>query len=210
MVRFRVTLIVVSLVLLFLGYQDAGQTLRNPEPLSIELSTLLREGAPREWLHVTGGYQNLDAAISTSGQAERFTALLIPLVTDPDENLFQVLVETRDPGLLDLLYRYHFGFDNVFAQERFREEQSQAFRAPREVTGMVVTGTIAESNRSKLLELAQATGLNVAENVIFISEGKTPAQYRGFFFLAMGLAGLVKGILMFRAPGTKPQAPRHP
>lgn len=210
MSRFRVTLIAISLVLLYLGYGDAGLTLRNQQPLSIDLQKLINDGAPREWLHITGGYLNLDAAISTSGKAERFDALLVPLVADPDDDLFHVLVETRDPQLLEFLYKYHFGFDSVFVRERYREEHKDRFRAPREVTGLMASGMVAESNRDKLMELAEATNMNIAPEVILISEGKTPARYRGFFFLAMGIGGVIKGLLMFRKTGSKPTAPQHP
>ncbi|KIH77992.1 hypothetical protein SAMN05660860_02339 [Geoalkalibacter ferrihydriticus] len=206
--RFRFTLIAVCLVLLYLGYNDSSLTLRNPEPYAIDLATLIEEGAPREWLHVTGGRVNLDAAISTSGQVE-IKALLIPLVQHPDDTRFHVLVETRDPALLELLHTYHFRFDNVFAQERFRQEQAHMFHAPREVTGMLAGGLKGSSNRDKLMELAQQVGLDVPDDVIMLSEGKEPPRYRGFFFLAMGLAGLVKAGLMFRTPSAPPTDPMH-
>ncbi len=209
MLRFRFTLIAFGFVLLYLGYNDASLTLRNQEPLTIDLRTLINEGAPREWLHITGGHQNLDEAISTSGQAERFDAMLIPLVPNPEDSKFHVLVETRDPELLEFLYTYHFEFDSVFARERFREEEAETFRAPWEVTGMLTSGRVAANNREKLFELAEAVDLNISDNVVLVTEGKTPARFRGFFFLAMGAAGLIKGLLMFRRPSTKPTTPQQ-
>ncbi|WP_429885502.1 hypothetical protein [Geoalkalibacter halelectricus] len=207
--RFRFTLIAVCLLLLYLGYNDASLSLRNPEPLSIDLQTLIAQDAPREWLHVTGGYQNLDEAISTSGQVE-LKALLVPLVQDPADQRFHLLFETRDPEILDLIYTYHFRFDNVFAQERFRQEQAEVFLARRDVTGMVAGGFKGTSNRDKLMQLAQTVGLDIPADVIMLSEGKEPPRYRGFFFLAMGLAGLIKAGLMFKGSSSHPTVPSGP
>ena len=57
---------------------------------------------------------------------------------------------------------------------------------------MLVAGLIARGNRQKLIDLAKETDLNIADDVIFLSEGKEPGKLRGVFFTLMGLLGLFK------------------
>jgi len=197
MKRFRFTLLAICLVLLWLGWTDASLSLRNPEPATLPLAELQREGAPREWLHVTGGYQDLQNAISTSGTV-KLEAFLVPMKTSPHADTFRVLVETRDPQILDLLRTYYFKLDSPAEQQRFLTEHAEAFHARRDVTGMLITGLIASGNRDKLMTLAKQLGMQVPEDVIFISEGKEPPSWRGFLFLALALAGLVKFGMMLR------------
>jgi hypothetical protein len=204
MKRFRFTLLAICLVLLWLGWTDASLYLRNPEPATISLAELQRAGAPREWLHVTGGYQDLQNAISTSGTV-KLEAFLVPLKTSPDADSFRVLVETRDPQILDLLRTYYFKLDTPAEQQRFLAEHAGEFHARRDVTGTLITGLIASGNRDKLMTLAKQLGMQVPEDVIFISEGKQPPKWRGFLFLALALAGLVKFGMMMRKKG--PAAP---
>lgn len=199
MKRFRFTLLAVCLLLLFLGWNDVSLTLRNPSPLSIDIAELERNGAPREWLHVTGGIQDLEEAISTSGSVE-VDALLVPLKSTSESETFRVLVETRHPALLEHFKAYHFQQDSVFAKERYLQEHRADFHARRDLTGMLVGGLIAGANRDKLMQLSREIGLEVVDDVVFVSEGKEPTRYRGFFFLGVGLLGLVKVLLMWRKP----------
>jgi hypothetical protein len=200
--RFRVTLLAICLLLLYLGWNDANMYLRNQQPAAVTIETLERQGFPREWLQVDGGYQDLQQAISTSGTVT-LDALLVPLSSAPRSGTFQVLVETRDPRLLDLFRTYHLRLDTVAAQKRFLEEHQEEFFARRQVTGTVVTGLVAKGNREKLMKLTREVGMAVPEDVIFLSEGKEPVRYRGFIFLALGFLGLIRVLSLWRSAPTE-------
>ena len=191
--RFRYTLIAVCLVLLFLGVTDLRLWLSNPTPLKVSIAEIEASGAPREWLRVTAGYMDFDRAISTSGSVE-LEALLVPLLLHPDQELVVVMVETRDERLLQLFKEYHFFTDTIPEKRAFREKHAREFAGQRDVTGMLVSGLIVRSNQQKLLDLAKQTGMNVSDNVVFISEGKEPGKLRGIFFTVVALFGLVRVI----------------
>ncbi len=191
MLRFRFTLIAVCLVLLYLGGSDLLLWFSNPSPQEIKIEKLESEGPPRAWLHVTGGYQDLNRAISTSGSVE-LEALLIPLVADPDQQTIRVMVETRQPRLLQVFEDYHFFTDTLPQKRTFREEHADAFKGQRDITGMLVAGLIARGNQQKLIKLARQTDLQIADDVIFLSEGKTPGKWRGLFFTVVAMLGLLK------------------
>jgi hypothetical protein len=193
--RFRFTLLAICLLLLWLGWNDVSLLLRNPGPQTISLQELVKTGPPRDWLQVTGGYQDLTEAISTSGSVD-IDAFLVPLKTAPDSSSFRVLVETRDPKIIDLLKTYYFKLDSPAAQQQFLAEHERDFHAPRDVTGMLITGLVATGNRDKLMTLAKQLGMKVPENVIFLGEGEKPVAWRGFVFLGLALAGLAKFALM--------------
>jgi len=209
MKRFRFTLLAVCLVLLYLGWTDASLFLRNRDPLRISIQNLIEQDAPREWLDISGGYLNLEQAISTSGTIE-LDALLVPLTPTPGETSFKVLVEVRDPKILDFFEHYHFGIDSVVAKERFLEEHRGEFHPQRDVTGMEITGLIASGNRDKLLQLAKETGMNVSEDVLFVSEGKEPSKFRGFIFLAVGILGLAKLVFRWKTPAVADETTTSP
>lgn len=189
--RFRFTLIAVCLVLLYLGISDLVLWFNNQSPQPVAIRQLESGHVPQEWLSVSGGYQDLDRGISTSGSLE-LEALLIPLMAHPDQERIHVMVETRDPELLQLFKDYHFFTDTVPEKKAFRETHATAFTGQREVTGMLVAGLIASGNQQKLLKLAQQTGLDIADDVIFLSEGKTPGRWRGVFFTVVGLLGFIR------------------
>lgn len=191
MKRFRFTLIAVCLVLLYLGVNDLLLWFKNQTPQAVTISQLEASGAPQEWLKIKAGYLDLDRAISTSGSVE-MEALLIPLVTHPDQQRILVMVETRAPDLLQLFQEYHFFTDTIPEKRAFRNEYAEAFKGQRDVTGMLVAGLIARGNQQKLLKLAKQTGLDIADNVIFLSEEKQPGKWRGVFFTVIGLLGLIK------------------
>lgn len=197
--RFRFTLIAVCLVLLYLGTSDLLLWFNNQSPQNISISQLETQGAPQEWLRVTSGYQDLDRGISTSGSLE-LEALLIPLMTHPDQEQIQVMVETRASDLLELFKEYHFFIDTVPEKQAFRAKHASAFKGQREVTGMLVSGLIASGNQQKLLKLAKQTGLEIADDVIFLSEGKEPGKWRGVFFTAVGLLGLLRVVTRKNQP----------
>ena len=191
MKRFRFTLIAVCLVLLYLGVNDLLLWFKNQTPQTITISQLEASGAPQEWLKIKAGYLDLDRAISTSGSVE-MEALLIPLVTHPDQQRILVMVETRAPDLLQLFQEYHFFTDTIPEKRAFRNEYAEVFKGQRDITGMLVAGLIARGNQQKLLKLAKQTGLDIADNVIFLSEEKQPGKWRGVFFTVIGLLGLIK------------------
>lgn len=191
MLRFRFTLIAVCLLLLFLGGSDLLLWYQNQTPQPVTIDRLETSGAPRDWLDVTAGYQDLDRAISTSGSIE-LEALLIPLTGAPGQEHIRVLVETRNPHLLELFKEYHFFADSLPDKQAVRAQYAAEFQGQRKITGMLMGGVIARGNRQKLLELAQQTGLEVAEDVILLSEGKEPERWRGVFFAVVGLLGLVR------------------
>jgi len=195
--RFRFTMIAICLVLLYLGVSDLSLWFNNLSPQAISISQLEQDGAPQQWLSVSGGYQDLDRAISTSGTVE-MEALLIPLVTHPDQQHINIMMETRDPELLRLFREYHLHTDTIPEKQTFRQEHAAAFKGQKNVTGMLVTSLIARSNQQKLMELAQQTGLDIDDKVIFLSEGKEPGKWRGVFFAIIGFIGLIKGVLKFK------------
>jgi len=189
--RFRYTLLAICLVLLFLGVSDLLLWFSNQAPRTVTIEALEKTGAPQEWLHVTSGYQDLDRAISTSGSVE-MEALLVPLLTVPDQQQIKVMIETRDPHLLQIFQEYYFFTDTLQQRQAFRREHTAEFSGQRDVTGMLVAGMIARGNQQKLLKLAKQTDLDIADDVIFLSEGKEPGRWRGIFFTVVGLLALVK------------------
>ncbi len=191
MKRFRFTLIAICMVLLYLGFNDLQLWFNNQSPQSLTISQLEESGAPQEWLDVKAGYLDLDRAISTSGSVE-MEALLVPLVAHPDQERIRIMVETRDPDLLQLFKDYHFFTDTIPEKLAFRQKHAETFKEQREITGMLVAGLIARGNQQKLLKLAKQTGLDMAEEVIFLSEGKVPGKWSGVFFTVIGLLGLVR------------------
>ena len=201
MKRFRVTLLAICLVLLYLGGTDVALFLRNQEPQPVTLRQLETTGAPREWLTIDGGYLNLLEAINMSGTIE-IDALLVPLTIIPGDKAFKVLFETRDPQILKLWKTYHFKIDSALAQKQFLAENLRAFQAPKQLIGLTASSLIASNNRDKLLELAREVGMDAADDTIFISEGKEPGRWRGLFFVAVGLLGLLK--VVFHKPSTSP------
>jgi hypothetical protein len=197
--RFRYTLIAVCSVLLFLGVSDLILWFNNQAPQLITIGTLEQTGAPREWLKVTAGFQDLDRAISTSGSVE-MEALLVPLVTHPDQEQIRIMVETRDPHLLQLFQDYHFFTDTLPEKRKFRSEHGAEFKGQRDITGMLVAGLIVRGNQQKLIKLAKETDLNIADDVIFLSEGKEPGKLRGIFFTVMGVLGFIKALFRKTKP----------
>jgi len=199
MKRFRFTLLAICLVLLYLGWTDIALFLRNPSPAAVSIEELEKGNVPREWLHVTGGNLNLLEAISTSGSVE-LDAFLIPLKSSPEEKSFSVLVETRNPRILELLATYHFNLETAEEKEAYLKANAAEFQGLRDVTGMVVSGLIASGNRDKLMKLAKEVGMQVPPDVLFLSEGKEPGRWRGFFYLGVGLLGMIKVLMLWKKP----------
>jgi len=187
--RFRFTLLAVCLFLVFLGVVDLRLRLANPAPAPVTIVDLETAGLPREWLQIQGGILNLEDAISTSGTVE-LDALLVPLTADSAQTRYHVLVETRDPGLIKLFLTYNFQLDTLPEKERYLAEHKAEFHPHRTIEGMLITGWIASGNRDKLFKLAGSVGMDIAPEVIFVSEGKVPGKWRGIFYLAAGLFGL--------------------
>ena len=191
MKRFRVTLLVVCLVLSWLGYSDLSLFLRNSEPQQITISNLEAQGPAREWVNVSGGYQDLLQAINMSGTME-IDSFLVPLKSSPESQQINVWFETRDPQIVDLLKTWYFKLNSEEERQQFLTKNQDFFTAQRNINGMTADSGIADSNQGKLKELLQEMNLPASNNVTFISEGKKPESLRGFFFAAIALCGLLK------------------
>ncbi|MDD2365447.1 MAG: hypothetical protein PHN84_04725 [Desulfuromonadaceae bacterium] len=191
MKRFRVTLLVVCLVLGWLGFTDLAIYFRNPAPQVIDIESLASQGAPREWLKVEGGYRDLLQAINMSGTVD-ITSFLIPLKRSEKDGNLQIWFESRDPKILELLKTYYFVLDTDADRAKFIKENQQLFMGRYDLSGMTVSSLIADSNRGKLKELLTKMKIPVSEKVVFISEGKVPSALRGIFFAVIALLGLGK------------------
>lgn len=197
MKRFRITLIAVSLILIYLGASDVRLAMRNTNAQTISIAELASGGEHIEKLVVTGGYYDLKNAVSTSGSVKLDT-LLVPLTEEPGQEPYRVFVETREPAIMDLVEKYNFQLDSDPARLAFFEEHKAEFYPRRDVSGMKFSSVVANTNEKKLVTLLTSVGLKVQEPVIFIAEGKEPPKTRGIFFLIIGALGLLKGGALFR------------
>ena len=196
MSRFRFTLLAICLVILFLGVNDLLLLFNNPEPAVVDIAELEQGPAPREWLDIRGGYWNLEQAISTTGTIE-LEAFLIPLRSNDDaEAKIDVVFESSDPEIINLLKTYYFSLDSLEDQAEFRKENSEMFYGQHDVTGMLVGGLIESGNRDKLLDLARELKMPISDDVILLSQGKTPEKFRGYFFTVIAILGTLRFIQM--------------
>lgn len=189
--RFRFTLIAICLLLLFLGGSDLNTLFHNRQPLPVDISSLATGEPPQEWLTVRGGLLDLTEAINMSGSIE-IDSFLVPLKRDRQDEAPRVIVETRDPQIIDTLTSYYFKLDSATAQQQYLQQHPERFYLQRDVTGMIAGGLVATGNRDKLVSLAKKLGMQVPDNVIFLSEGKQPVKWRGWFYTLIGLIGLAK------------------
>jgi hypothetical protein len=189
--RFRVTIIAICLILGWLGFADLNLLLRNPEPLDISVTNLETAGAPREWLTIHDGFQDLLQAINMSGTME-VGSFLVPLKHSQDTTETNIWFETRDPQIVQALKKYYFMLETDEQRRNFLHENHQLFYAQKELTGMTVDNLVADSNQKKLTQLLQQMNIPIAETTIFISEGKKPAVWRGIFFTGIAIIGLIK------------------
>jgi len=201
--RFRYTLLAICLVLLFLGVHDLRLLLRNPQPVITSISDLEQAPPTQEWLTIKDGTWNLQQAISTSGTIE-IESFLVPLRSsdDPDAPV-KVMIETRDPQVVDLLKTYYFSFDDERTQVAFFAANRDQFIRRQEITGMVIGGLIASGNRDKLIKLARELELPVGDDVLFVSQGQEPGKVSGIFFTVMALFGIGRFIQLTRRPTAK-------
>lgn len=191
MQRFRFTLIAVCAVLLVLGGLDIRLQLTNPEPASVAVESAAKGEIPREWMTIEGGYLAIPEAISTSGSIE-IDALLVPLKRQAGDTVTAILVETRSPDVLGPFKELNFGFDSVVARERYLQEKKDLLYPKRPVTGLQITGLVAEGNRDKLMTLAKEVQMPLAPEVLFLAEGKEPERVRGWFYVLVAIGGLLK------------------
>jgi len=204
MKRFRVTLLAVCLLLTWLGYSDLQLHLRNQAPQLISAEKLEQRQPPQEWLHVTGGYQNLLEAINMSGTME-IDSFLVPLRSSLNDQTTSIWFETRDPQIVKLLKTYYFELNSDLERSQFVDKNKDLIYAQRDLIGMTADSMIASNNQAKLEELLQDMKLPVVENTVFLSEGKEPVVYRGYFFAVVGILGIIKLLMSFRSkPGPAP------
>lgn len=198
MKRYRITLLAVCLVLGWLGYHDLKLFFNNPEPLPVNLAEIETGGAPREWLQIDGGYLDLEQAINPTGELESLESgpFFVPVVGRSGSGEIRVVVETRRQEVIDLLKSFVLDFDSVEARQAFLEKNRERFRPQVSITGMTASWLTSTANRDKLLQLAKEQNMPVSADVIFISEGKEPGKFRGFFFSVVAILGIVKFISM--------------
>ncbi len=206
MKRFRVTLLAVCLLLAWLGYNDLSLKLRNSEPQQLTIIELETQGPSREWLNVSGGYQDLMQAINMSGTIE-IDSFLVPLKRTADSPEIGVWFETRDPQIVDVLKTYYFKLNTDAERQKFVQENNDFIFGRRDILGMTADNLIADSNREKLKELLQEMNMTVPDNVTFISEGKEPKYLRGLFFAVVALIGMIKLATGFTSAGHDSQEP---
>jgi hypothetical protein len=199
MKRYRVTLLVICLVLLYLGGSDLNNLRRNYQIQPISIAELEGPAPSQEWLAIDGGYVNLLEAISTTGSVE-VSAFLVPLKISSDAQDYRVLLETRAPAIVDALKTYHFKLENEQDQQRYVQEHQELFFGRRDVSGMVMSGLISLNNQNRLAKLERDYGIDLPENVILFSENKEPARVRGFLFVGVALLGLIKLFSRWKKP----------
>jgi len=197
MKRFRVTLLAICLLLTWLGYSDLQLHFRNKAPQVVTVHELEQRQPPREWLHVTNGYQNLIEAINMSGTME-IDAFLVPLRSSLNNQVTSIWFETRDPQIVKLLKTYYFELNDDSARSEFVEEYSGLIYAQRDLIGMTADSMVANNNQGKLEELLTLMKIPYGENTVFLSEGKEPVTYRGYFYAIIGILGFLKVGLSFR------------
>ncbi len=204
MKRFRFTLLAICLVLAGLGYHDLTLYFRNQSPLPISIAELVHTGAPREWLRIEGGRLDLEQAINPSGRLETFESgpFFVPVVSDANDGTISVVVETRRPEVIGTLKRHVLGFDTAAEQQAYLENNRDAFHPQLTVTGMTASWLTSTANRDKLLQLAREQKMPVSPDVIFVSEGKEPGRFRGFFFSIIAILGIIKFASMTRKKET--------
>jgi hypothetical protein len=186
-----------SLILLFLGYNDITLFLKNKTPQIIDVKELLSGKPHKKRLIIKNGYLDLKNAISTSGSIE-IDALLVPLTDKPGKQPYKIFVETRDENIVKLVTTYNFDFDTEYQREQFYKKHEKEFYPKKDIGGMMFSQLIANTNQTKLLKLVEQVGLKVKKPVFFFSENKTPPKYRGFFFMIVGIAGLIKSLTMLK------------
>lgn len=204
MKKFRITIIAICLILGWLGYADLSLLLRNSEPLEISIADLEETGAPREWLTVNDGYQDLLQAINMSGTME-IGSFLVPLKSSTDSTDMKIWFETREPEIVEALKTYYFMLETDEQQQAFLRDNQHLFSAQRQLTGLTANNIVADSNMKKLTELLTAMNIPVTESTIFISQGKQPVVWRGMFFFGIAVIGLIKVLLSFKEPDQKQQ-----
>lgn len=200
MKRFRITILAICLILGWLGFSDLSLLLRNQEPQQVSIVELEGKGAPREWLTVTDGVQDLLQAINMSGSMT-IDSFLVPLKLDPESATMKVWFETRDPQIISALKNYYFVLETDIQRSEFVEANRQLFMGRRSLTGMTADNLVASSNKNKLTELLLEMNIPVSEETIFISEGKEPAIWRGLFFAIIAVIGLTKIFISFARQG---------
>ena len=199
MKKFRVTLLVFCLVLLYLGGSDLNALRHNWSIQPVSIAELEGGEPPQQWLTIEGGYVDLLQAISTTGSVE-VSSFLVPLKSASDTQDYRVLIETREPAIVDALKTYHFKLNSVHEQQQYVQEHQELFFGRRDVSGMVLSDLINLNNQNRLAKLKSDYGVDVPENVILFTEDKEPARVRGFLFVGVALLGLFKVFSLWKKP----------
>lgn len=200
MKRFRFTLLAISLILLYLGAMDLKLVLNNQDVQRINIEDLIAGKEHRELILIQNGYLDLKNAISTSGSIE-IEALLVPLTAEPGLQPYKIFIEMRSPEVLKLVNKYNFDIDTDYLREKYFNEHKSEFYPQVNINGMMFSSLVANQSQVKLVKLVKDVGLQVDENIIFVSEDKTPPKYRGIFFFIIGILGGLKAFTMFQKAG---------
>lgn len=173
-----------------LAFLDLQLWWRNPAPQQLTIEEAQNWNGEREWLNINNAWWDVGSAISTSGTLD-LEGLLIPLrrADETANSPITILLETRDPELLALFAQYHFSLDNEQSKAEFLKSNADKFRFVRPAAGMVLDGFLARNSKSNLKQLAKTSGLAIADKVIFVTEHKEPAKWRGIFFAVVALLG---------------------
>lgn len=189
--KYRMTLLALCLLLAWLGASDVLTFLRNRAPVAVTAAQLADAPPPAQWLAIEGGELDLKEAISASGTLD-VDALLVPLMPPGRGETVRILLETRDPSLIEHFKVYHFLLEDGQARDAYLENNRQAFKNLQRREGMVISGSVAEGNRKRLMRIADEAGMPLDAGALMVSEGKTPPGWTGFLLLGLGLAGLAR------------------
>lgn len=190
--RFRFTFLVVCLALIYLGTNDLLSWSKNPEPTPISAAELISKGPVEDWVTVEGGILHLLDAANAGGDLP-VEALMVPIRIGKEGGPAQIILQTQDADLIEAFSAYYISIETEAQRAEYLEKNKDVFFNPLPRTGMVTSGLIAANHRSRMIKLAKDLDLTIADNVIFLTEGKTPPPWwRGLFFFIVGVAGLFK------------------
>jgi hypothetical protein len=195
----------VSIAMIFGGGQSLYTAIRNRKPVEISIDSLIEGKTEAKWLRITGGVlDTTNSAYPSAFGVGKATSMYVPLMQpdrDSDEDPIQVLVLTKDQGLLDFtneLRKFDEETTVKGAAEEFIAKNLDKLRVPKSVEGLVQYGIDSSSKRERKLHKIYG---NLAEDAIILEEGEKPSMGLGVFMLFGGLA--LGGFLM-KSSANKP------
>lgn len=204
----------VAIVMLVGGGQMAYTGLANRKPQDVEMSSLVQSKPSAKWLNIKGGELDvINAAYSSAFGVGDASTIHVPLVLAGDESAekkIHVLVETKDPELVELV-------NQIKDLENNSEDQIMSFmiknrdklRKSRPVNGLVKFGMESGKEERKIKEMYP----NLAADVILLKEGERPDAMVGILIFTAGIilsVFIIKSLLKPGQPqtaGTPPPLP---